>query len=275
MAMAVLWPGVDIHSVQSFRQDEGAKLVSLVSIRLFGNFSIASESGFPEIPPGKLRDLFCYLLIHHDCVLARELIASAHWPDSTTAQSKRYLRTAFWHLRRQLINLGVASALQVDLAFVRLSTGQQIWLDVAEFERVYVSMGRIPAEHLQSGDLAMIKTAVDLYAGDLLPNLYHDWCLSERERLQNMYLVFLDKLLARCEIDNDYDSGREYGSLLLSCDPLCERTYQRLMRLYNGAGNRAKALAVYEKCVCTLQEHLGIGPSGATLQLHQQIRSET
>ena len=251
--------------------------MSLVSIRLFGNFSIASEnSSVAEISPGKLQDLFCYLLINHDRMLARELVASAHWPDSTTAQAKKYLRTAFWQLRRELnANFGFAGVLQVDHAFVRLSIGSHIWLDVAEFERVYGCMGRIPAECLDSGHVATIKAAVDLYAGDLLPNIYHDWCLSERERLQNMYLVFLDKLLVRCEIEHDCDSGRNYGALLLRYNPLCELTYQGLMRLYDAAGDRAEALAVYEKCVRTLQEHLGVGPSSATMQLYRQICSET
>ena len=166
--------------------------MSLVSIRLLGNFSIASENcPAAEISPGKLQDLFCYLLIKHDRRMPRELIASAHWPESTTAHAKKYLRTALWHLRSELsANLGVADALQVDHGFVRLGTGSHIWLDVAEFERVFISMGRIPTECLDNGHLAMIKAAVDLYAGDLLPYIYHDWCLSERERLQNMYLVF-------------------------------------------------------------------------------------
>jgi len=251
--------------------------MSLVSIRLFGTFSIASENNcVAEISPGKLHDLFCYLLIHHDHMLPRELVASALWRESTTAQTKKYLRTALWQLRGELkAKFGVADALRVDLAFVRLVTGPQIWLDVAEFERVYDSVGRIPAEGLDEGQLAALKAAVDLYAGDLVPNLYHEWCLAERERLQNLHSGLLDKLLARCEMELDRDSGRHYGSLLLSYNPLCELTYQRLMRLYDAAGDRAEALAVYEKCARTLQAQLGVEPSPATTQLYRQIRSET
>ncbi len=90
-----------------------------------------------------------------------------------------------------------------------------------------------------------------------------------------MYLVFLDKLLARCETEHDCDSGRNYGSILLRYNPLCELTYQRLMRLYDAAGDRGDALAVYEKCARILQDHLGVEPSGVTTQLYQQMRSET
>ena len=250
--------------------------MSRVSIRLFGNVAVTSEDGpVTEISSGKRRSLFCYLLINHDRMLSRELVASAHWPNCTTVESKKYLRTALWQLRKELnTNLGIGDALQVDAAFVRLNTGTQVWLDVAEFERAHVCVGGIPPERLHDGHLAMMRAAVDLYTGDLLPNFYDDWCLSERERLHNVYMLLLDKLLARCEIEHDCPSGRRYGPLLLRCDPVCELTYQRLMRLYDTTGDRAEALAVYERCARTLQQHLGVQPSKVTTQLYQQIRSE-
>jgi DNA-binding SARP family transcriptional activator len=251
--------------------------MSRVSIRLFGNVAVTSENGpVTEVSSGKRRSLFYYLLINHDRMLSRELVASAHWPNCTTVESKKYLRTALWQLRNELnTNFGIGDALQVDAAFVRLNTGTQVWLDVAEFERAHVCAGGIPPERLDDSRLAMIRAAVELYAGDLLPNFFDDWCSSERERLQSMYMLLLDKLLARSEIEHDCPSGRRYGSLLLRCDPVCELTYQRLMRLYDTTGDRAEALAVYERCVRTLQQHLGVEPSKVTTQLCQQIRSET
>ena len=40
-----------------------------------------------------------------------------------------------------------------------------------------------------------------VYRGDLLEGCYQDWCLFERERLQNAYLAMLDKLMVRCHGD--------------------------------------------------------------------------
>jgi DNA-binding SARP family transcriptional activator len=246
-----------------------------VSVRLFGSFSITDQSGLAaKFPPGKLQDLFCYLLINRDRELQRELIASIFWGNTTTSQSKKYLRTALWQLRTLLeASFGAAEALHVDAFFVRLDPGSHFWLDIAEFERINKSLVKIPAVHPNGETVTRMKAAAALYSGELLPGNYCDWCLRERGRYQEMYLALLDKLLAHCEIQYDYDDVRHYGSLLLRYDPLSERTYQRLMRLYYLVGDRGEALAVYEKCASTLRKYLRVEPSDVTIELCRQIRS--
>jgi len=247
-----------------------------VRVRLFANFSITGENNSAaEFPAGKLRDLFCYLLINHDRNLPRELIASALWENGTTVQSKKYLRTGLWQLRKILdASFGAGNALEVDPLYARLNTGVQVWLDVAELERVYDSAARINLGSLDDGILDKMKMAVALYSGDLLPGNYYEWCLHERERFQEMYLALLEKLLAYYEFQSDCDAVRHYGSRLLHYNPFSEHLYQRLMRIYDSTGDRGAALAVYKKCASTLQEHLGVNPSNATLALYQQIRSK-
>ena len=38
-----------------------------------------------------------------------------------------------------------------------------------------------------------LRAHASVYDGDLFDGCYQDWCLLERERLQNVYLVLLDK----------------------------------------------------------------------------------
>jgi DNA-binding SARP family transcriptional activator len=249
----------------------------LTSIRLFGNFSLSRENAsVSQFPSGKLQDLLCYLLVHHDRKLPRELVASTFWENTTTAQSKKYLRTTLWQLRTAIeASFGTAEALDVNDNFVCMKTSAQLWLDVAQFEHAYACVSRTPASCLDNQSVAMMKAGVDLVSGELLPAIYHDWCLSERERLQNSYLAMLDKLLTRCEMDHDFDCARHYGLLLLYHNPMCELTYQHLLRIYNAMGDRGGALALYEKCVATLGKHLGVGPSIVTVKLAREIRSES
>jgi len=249
--------------------------MSLVSVRLLGSFSITGEYGsVAKSPPGKLQDLLCYLLINRERELPRELVASTFWGNTTTSQSKKYLRTLLWQLRTLLeVNFGAAEALHVDTFFVRLNPGSHFWLDIAEFENITRSLVKTPVVCPNGEAATMMKAAVALYAGDLLEGNCCDWCLHERRRYQEMYLVLLDKLLAYCEIQFDYDDVRNYGSLLLRYDPLSERTYQRLMRLYYWVGDRGEALAVYEKCASTLRKYLRVEPSDVTNELCRQIRS--
>jgi two-component SAPR family response regulator len=100
---------------------------------------------------------------------------------------------------------------------------------------------------------------VALYHGDLLEDWFQDWCLYERERLQNIYLAALDKLMDYCEASRDYDAGLAYGTRILRHDLARERTHRRLMRLYYLAGDRTSALRQYDRCVqilCSLQRRV-------------------
>ena len=90
-----------------------------------------------------------------------------------------------------------------------------------------------------------MEEAVELCAGDLLPDCYDDWILPARERLRQVFSQALDQLIRLTESQRDYRSAIRYGRCLLQHDPLREATYRRLMRLYALTGDRARALRVY------------------------------
>ncbi len=129
-------------------------------------------------------------------------------------------------------------------------------------------------EQLNASHAQLLKAAVELYRGDLLEGWYQDWCLFERERLQNLNLLILDKLIAYSEDQHQYEAGLEFGDRILRLDRAHERTYQRMMRLHHLAGDRAGALRIYQRCANALQEELGVKPGLRTTQLLEQIRAD-
>ncbi len=114
---------------------------------------------------------------------------------------------------------------------------------------------------------------MELYHGDLLEDCFQDWCLYERERLQNIYLCVLDKLMDYCETHDEYEAGSVYGARALRWDGARERTYRRLMRLHCLAGDRTTAMRQYSRCVRALRRELDVPPSERTVALYQQIRT--
>ena len=134
-------------------------------------------------------------------------------------------------------------------------------------------MRGVPGKEFSPQDAQNLKAAVGLYRGDLLPGCYEDWCLFERERLQNAYLDVLDKLMDYCEAHQQYEAGLTYGSAALRLERARERTHRRVMRLAWRAGNRSAALRQYERCVIALREELEVEPSRSTVALYQHIRT--
>lgn len=252
--------------------------MSTLSIQLFGKFCVRrSEQVLDGFDPRKVQELFCYLLLHRDHSLSREALASLLWPDTTTPLSKKNLRQVLWQLQSALGSQNEAlheRVLLVEPEWVQLNAGADLWLDVAEFEQTYNSVQKIAGQELDEQTVQRVQDAVQLYQGPLLEGWYQDWCIQEREGLQNHYLSMLDKLMSYCETRHDYETSLLYGMRIMCYDRARERTHRRMMRLYYLLGDRAEALRQYERCSSALEEELGVSPSKNTVALYRQIQAD-
>lgn len=252
--------------------------MNTLRIRLFGKFRAERDGrAMGGLDALKVQELFCYLLLNRDRPHHREALAGLLWGDNTTSQSKKYLRHALWQLQLTLGSGGEkqpGEPLVIDPEWVSIPSSPELWLDVQVIDEALARVRGIPGQALESSHVAILEEAVQLYRGDLLEGWYQDWCLYERERLQNIYLDMLDKLMAYCEAHRQYEAGTEYGAKILRFDRARERTHWRLMRLRYLAGDRAGALRQYERCVAALDEELGVKPSQRTVALCEQIRAD-
>lgn len=248
--------------------------MSSLNICLFGKLRVRRDDReLPGIDAGKAQELLSYLLIHRDRPHSREALAGLLWGDTSTEKSRKYLRQALWHLQAALDceAAGGGGVLTVEHDWVQLNSRAGVWLDVAAFEQAFTGVqgsgGDIGEPATES-----LQEAVRLYCGDLLEGWYQDWCLYERERLQNIYLLILDKLMSHCEARDKFELGLLYGSLILRHDRARERTHRQMMSLQYHSGDRTAALRQYERCAAALEEELGVKPDGRTSALYRQIR---
>lgn len=252
--------------------------MSVLSIRLFGKFSISrDEQTIDDIVVGKPRELLCYLLVCHERPIAREFLAGLLWGDCTTEHSRKYLRKALWQLQRSFhTTLGPSGPriVRANSECVFSDEQPELLVDVAQFEKA-VTIAQDSSRRMRGEEcIEALRSAVDLYRGDLLEGWYQDWCLCERERLQNQYLGILDKLILYSETHRDYENGKEYCMRVLQSDRAHENTHRHLMRLYYLTGDRERALRQYRRCTVALKEELGVGPSSATENLYHEICAE-
>ncbi|HEX8068967.1 MAG TPA: BTAD domain-containing putative transcriptional regulator [Pyrinomonadaceae bacterium] len=244
------------------------------TVHLFGKFKAEYQARpLGELEAGKAQELFSYLLVHHGRAHAREALAALLWGETATDKSKKYLRQALWHLQTALDRPG-AKLLAAEHDWVRLDLGDALWLDVATFEQACALAQGVRGRELDDARRTGLSAAVALYRGDLLEGCYQDWCLYERERLQNLYLAALDKLLSHAAAYQDYEAGQTYGALLLRQDRAHERTHRQLMRLHYRAGDRTAALRQYERCRAALRTELDVEPAARTRLLYEQIRAD-
>jgi DNA-binding SARP family transcriptional activator len=247
--------------------------MSPVRINFFGQLRVEYDEKSWRGPEGcKVRELFCYLMIHRATSHNRERLASLLWEECSAAQSKKYFRQALWQLQSACDqHLGTANGrlLLVNPEWIQVNPEIELWVDTAVFEQNFCCLQA--HKSLDEKSARALDEAVRLYKDDLLVGWYQDWCLYERERLQNMYLIMLDELAEYCEANRDYAAGVDYCARILHYDPARERAHQQMMRMYYLAGDRTAALRQFDRCVESLKKELDVGPTHSTLALREQI----
>lgn len=139
-------------------------------------------------------------------------------------------------------------------------------VDVPRFERLIVA-----------GTAESLEPATGLYRGDLLEGFdlpepaFEESLIPERERLREMAMDGLARLLTHQANAEGPEPAIQTALRLLALDPLQEATHRALMRLYARDGRRAAALRQYQLCVGVLHRELQVEPEAETQELFQAI----
>ncbi len=212
--------------------------------------------------------LLGFLAVHTNAPQPRQRLAGIFWPDSTEAQARTNLRRELHYLR---VLLGDDQSLVVEPLTLMWRELPTYRVDVCVFHRER----QLALQALAAGDHnAMLErgaAAVAEYHGDLLPGMYDDWVLVEREQLRRQCVELCDHLVAGWRDVGDLGRAVEYGRIRVRLEPLEELGYRTLMELQADAGDRAGAISTYHKCAEILDHELQVKPAQATEALAERL----
>lgn len=252
--------------------------MNVIRVTLFGKFQIQYNGvELAGIEGRKTQELLAYLLLYRSRAHAREVLAETLWGETQRVQTRKYLRQALWQVQTALEPCTADASttpLVADPEWVQFNPVASVWLDVAQFEDAFARCQGVAGGDLDEQCVEVMSSAVRLYRGDLLEGCYQDWCIFERERLQNMYLAMLDKLIDWCQVHGEFEAGIGYGEQILRNDRARERTHRRMMRLYYDSGDRTSALRQYEQLTRALRDELSVAPSRRSVALWEKIRAD-
>jgi DNA-binding SARP family transcriptional activator len=246
-------------------------------IWLFGRVRVAYGEDSPEIRFTRgAQTLLAFLLLHPHRYHPRDVLAELAWGDRPDDQARAALNTALWRLRNLLEPEGITRG-----AYLRTASSGEVgfnwdsnhWLDLAVFEKCASCILAIPPDAMQPEHAGQLEAILPLYDGELLEGFYEDWAISERERLRDLHLSSLTRLMRYHHRCQELDQGQRYAQEILRLDPLREEIHREAMRLFAENGQRALAIRQFELCRQVLAAEMGIAPMPETEALHHQIIS--
>ncbi len=207
------------------------------TIRLLGPPRIVRRSS-PHPLERKAAGLLAYLALHGES--ARNTLATLLWPDAEPDGARNNLRQALFKLRR---------VAQQDLiaGSTRLGLAPDVGVD---------ALGRPPPDGqlLEGCDYADCPD-------------FAEWLDAERSRLDRMRLEAAIAEAEALESEGRLDEAVVRAEDVVRRMPLEELGHRRVMRLHYLRGDRAAALAAYERCALRLRRELDVEPTEETRSL--------
>jgi DNA-binding SARP family transcriptional activator len=230
-------------------------------IQLFGPLSLAGDdAGLTPRLRLRAQRLLVFLLLHRQAALDRETVAFRLWPDQPETEALSSLRRALSDLRAALATFPGQEWVLVQPNELRWNHDADYWLDVDRFERL-----------TQQVTPAALHEAVALYTGDLLSSMDDEWLTADRDRLREMQLASLRRLIAHHRSISQYATALDFARQAIALDPLAETIHRELIALPFLAGDRGAALAEYERLRRVLRDELGVEPMFETRALANAI----
>ena len=248
----------------------------MLRAHLFGGLALAwNDDPLPTIPGAAARSLFAYLITYRDRPHTRDLLAGTFWPDLPDATARRRLSNALWEIRRTLRQAQDETrashrVLLIDSDTVQLNPALPLRLDVEEFTKHKAQCTTSRPDALTHCELCLAH-----YRGEFLAGYYDDWALLERERLQGMLLVALERLVEGYKGRGEYEQALSFARRLVAEEPWREEAHREAMRLCHLLGEHAEALKQFEACRQSLAEELGVEPSPETVALADEIATRS
>lgn len=215
----------------------------------------------------KARALLGFLLMAGGRPVSRPRLAALLWERSGEAEARGSLRQALLELSRAF---GDAPVVVPDGESLRADV-RGLLVDALDLARPDIRSDT-RSDTGPGGDGSAPAPLMD--GLESIGEAFGEWLVVEREAILVRARGAREAALEALEADPALtDAAIDAARRLVALDPAHEPGWRALMRLLGRAGNRAQALAEYERCRAALRRMLEVEPSPETRELAARLRA--
>lgn len=237
----------------------------LLEIRALGSGQVFINGRQIDQWDGALpRALFFYFIDRG--MTTRDEVFNTFWPELSTREA-----TNVFHVTKRKIS----EILGVDLTvyssgFYRIAPNIDLYYDVVSFVEAVQNSAVVEAGEAK----ILLNRAIRLHEREYLSDFDQHWAVRRRDELRSTYVDALTALARLYEEENLSVEALGLYSRAFGAFPQREDLVRAQMRLYDGAGQPDRALAVFERLVQELETSLGVEPSPETAEMAVAIRDK-
>jgi len=220
--------------------------------------------------------ILCFIASRHNHRATKDSIVETFWPDTRPEDIDKNFWPTISYIRRAL-----NSNQDVRKNFIRYREGAyylnpefQYSFDCEEFEKLITLSQRHRSEGNSAAFAAAARSAVELYRGEFLEEVYDRWVEEPRAYFQSQYFTALKELADHHHRAAEFEQSILYCRMILNRDAYREDIHRQLMDSYARVGNRAALREQYETLKALLSEELGVDPLPETVATYSKLMSD-
>jgi len=234
--------------------------MSTLRISVLGRVRL--ESGDTSVVvAGSLAAVLGYLAVHapHGRLVGRDTVAFSLWPDRPEDRARRSLADALYRLRQMSAGCG-ADLFRADTDSLGFG---DVAVDLDEFHNL-VSLGQ----------LEPLRSAIDLYDGDLVAEVDAEWITLPRRHLRDAFAAALGTLWELERANGDREALLKVAQRWAAFDRYDDNAHRAVMRSHALLGNIGEGLRYHDRVARELEIDLGVEPAAETRRVADQLRAE-
>lgn len=236
----------------------------------FGRFEwmhFSEPDGLVKWRTAKVRELAAYLVHNRNQWVNKDKVQDDLWGDEHLEQSRTYLYTCVYNLRKKLLELGFEELLKSDQNRYRLEI-EPFWSDVNEFMVATEEVTAVDASNVEQ-----LEHVASLYRGDYMEEDSFLWAVDDQDQYRERYIALLRQLSDYYVTDRNYSPAIDCLRRILEKNPFLDDVNEQMIRLYARIGDRLSMIRHFEKFTSELKRDLGIEPLERTVRLYEHLRS--
>ena len=243
-----------------------------VALRLAGGFVVERDGAPVREIGGRARLLLMLLAVDRSSPVPTDRIIDALWPTEPPRRPADNVATLVSRIRK-VLGRGVHRAWSGGY---RLGRPPSVRVDLDEAGRLVAEAQRLLAEGAPGLAATAAEAALDVLgpAGVLAGELDADWVQRARAAGDVLLREARHAAAAAGCATGDLGAARRAAAAAAAADRFDEAAHRLLMTAHQLAGERSRALAVYERLRTELAGELGVDPDPQTRELHLAILRE-
>lgn len=228
---------------------------------------VQSELGGPLVQAA-----LAFLVLHRRAAVPASVVAEALWPDGVPPTWDASLRNAATRVRRALrtADHDGGGTVETRQGALRMALPPAATVDIEELAGLLIEA----RSDLDAGAVDDARRrgalAIELASQPLLPQIDGEWANAARRAHEQQLVVALE-IGAIASVATDPLAAIDLAERLLAIDPYREHAHRVLMQAHHANGERAAALAAYERARQLLATELGVEPSAETEAVFREV----